>query len=573
MNSALVQHLIHSTLFAVLMGALAWSFRNNRASVRYWLWLLASAKFLIPFTFLVTLGSRIDWRPPVAIPEASRTVKADDPRFALRSEPAGRAVPGAGVASIGLPEVLLALWLGGFALHTGVWGTRWARTRRAARRATPLALAAPVPVLATRTRVEPGVFGILRPVLLMPEGLPARLSEPQLRAILLHEFCHIRRRDNLTAAIHMLAESIFWFHPLLWYIRGRLIEERERACDEHVLSETGAPDVYAEGILNVCRFYIASPLFCSSGVTGSNLKRRVQEIVTPREVLVLNAARKCMLALAGAAALAVPIVTGMSYAPRLHAQPAASPAAFEVASIKMNPPTERPAMEWSVLPGGRLSIKGFRLRGIISTAYHVPLQSIRLSGGPKWMNSDLFDIEAAAAAGSIPPGLSRMELEAKVYAMLRSLLEDRFKLVIRREVKEVPVYAIVVSKGGSKLRKANVDEDHCEDSKIPCHLISGGQGRGVHAKAASLPDITSFVENWSDRPIIDKTGLTGLYEIDTEGWIPIVGPVNLGSNEGASDPLRPTLSAVFDRLGLKMESQRAQVEYYVIESVEHPTAN
>jgi len=83
--------------------------------------------------------------------------------------------------------------------------------------------------------LEPGVVGWLRPILLLPADILKRLTPPQLEAVLAHELCHVRRRDNLTSAIHMLVEAIFWFHPLVWWISARLVEERERACDEDVL--------------------------------------------------------------------------------------------------------------------------------------------------------------------------------------------------------------------------------------------------------------------------------------------------------------------------------------------------
>jgi len=111
-------------------------------------------------------------------------------------------------------------------------------------------------------RLEPGVFGVREPVLLLPEGITDRLTAPQLEAIVAHEMCHVRRQDNLTAALHMVVEILFWFHPLVWWIRARLVAERERACDEEVLRATAKPAVYAEGILNVCKFYIESPLVC-----------------------------------------------------------------------------------------------------------------------------------------------------------------------------------------------------------------------------------------------------------------------------------------------------------------------
>src|SRR5262249_39720639 len=127
-----------------------------------------------------------------------------------------------------------------------------------------------VQMVCSSAAFEPGVVGILRPVLVLPSTIASHLDRAQLDAIVPHELCHVRRRDNLTAALHMLVESIFWFHPLVWWLGARLVEERERACDEEVVRLGNEPQVYAEGILHVCKTYIESPIACAAGVTGAN---------------------------------------------------------------------------------------------------------------------------------------------------------------------------------------------------------------------------------------------------------------------------------------------------------------
>jgi tetratricopeptide (TPR) repeat protein len=109
----------------------------------------------------------------------------------------------------------------------------------------------------------------------------------------------------------MIVEAVFWFHPLVWWIGVRLVDERERACDEEVLRLGNEPQVYAEGILNVCRIYLESPLRCVSGVTGSDLKKRIHAIVAGRVAPNLSFARKASLAIAAIAALAAPLVVGL----------------------------------------------------------------------------------------------------------------------------------------------------------------------------------------------------------------------------------------------------------------------
>src|SRR5207249_900085 len=133
--------------------------------------------------------------------------------------------------------------------------------------------------------------------LLVPAGIEDHLTPPQLEAVLAHEMCHVRRRDNLTATIHMLVEAVFWFHPLVWWIGARLVDERERACDEHVLRVFEEPQTYAAGILEVCKLYVESPLACVSGVTGSHLRKRIEDIMINRVGRTLNFARKAGLVL------------------------------------------------------------------------------------------------------------------------------------------------------------------------------------------------------------------------------------------------------------------------------------
>jgi hypothetical protein len=126
----------------------------------------------------------------------------------------------------------------------------------------------------------------------------------------------MKSRDNLAAALHMLVETFFWFHPLVWWIERRLVDERERACDEEVLRVVGEPEAYAQGILNVCKFYKQFPLACVSGVTGSNLKRRIEEIMTNRMIQRLGVGRTLLLAAACVAAIAAPIAFGMVRMPQ-----------------------------------------------------------------------------------------------------------------------------------------------------------------------------------------------------------------------------------------------------------------
>jgi TonB family protein len=172
----------------------------------------------------------------------------------------------------------------------------------------------------SQTSLEPGIFGIRRPLLLWPVGISQHLQDAHLEAILTHEAQHVRRRDNLAAAMHMVVEAIFWFHPLVWWLGARLVEERERACDEEVLRLGNQPEIYAESILKTCEFCVASPLACVSGVTGADLKLRIVRIMTQGSVDKLGFLKKLLLVVIGTGAVAAPIVVGLIKAPLATAQ-------------------------------------------------------------------------------------------------------------------------------------------------------------------------------------------------------------------------------------------------------------
>lgn len=306
MTAQILNHLWQSSLFAAAIWVLTLLFRNNTASVRHGLWLVASVKFLLPFSLFAALG-RITF---------THTVAASSMQALARIEPA--AMPFAAAAPVlatpaqPLPWTLAAAAIWGLGLLAILlfWLTRAARLRTIVATATPLAIDVPVSVRATLELMEPGLAGILRPVILIPESLTRKLSKPEIDAILAHELCHLRRRDNLAAMVHMLVEALFWFHPLVWYIGARLVEEREQACDEAVLEDGKRPLDYAEAILKVCRLYFRSPLPCASGVSGADLDRRITSIMMKRDIDDVDPHKILLLAGLGAFALMAPLAIG-----------------------------------------------------------------------------------------------------------------------------------------------------------------------------------------------------------------------------------------------------------------------
>ena len=318
MTPEIIAHLWQSTLFVSAAWLVTLALRTNQAQVRYWVWFTASAKFLLPFSLLIGLGTLLPHRTAAPIPTTWGAV-VEELSQPLALPPIAPHVNITGAQNHNYVAAIFALWACGFLAVAITWLLRWRRVQILRRSAQiinlPTTLQIPVPIMSAPDVLEPGIYGLLRPVLLLPDGIAERLTQSQLDAILAHEFCHVRRKDNLTATIHMAVQAIFWFHPLTWWIGTRLVDERERACDEEVLRQGCQPNVYAESILTVCKLYLESPLTCVSGVTGSDLKKRIEEIMRNRTTVGLNLVKKLFLAVAAMTVLIVPIVVGILTAP------------------------------------------------------------------------------------------------------------------------------------------------------------------------------------------------------------------------------------------------------------------
>jgi uncharacterized protein (TIGR03435 family) len=329
--SAVVNHLWQSTAVALIAWLLTWMLRSNQARTRYWVWMIASVKFLLPFSLLIAAGEslRSVIAPPVrsaALAVVMEQLAQPFPQAVASSSahPIATAPVAAGYIRDLLPFMLVMVWLIGFLVAAFSWALKWWQIRSMVRFSSQMTTPAQIPAFATEQALEPGVFGILRPVLLLPVSLVDRLSPPQLNAVIAHEMCHVRRRDNLTAAIHMVIQAVFWFYPPVSWIGARLMEERERACDEAVLQSGNQAEMYAETILNVCKFYVESPLACISGITGSDLKRRILRIMTEQVAGKLDFSRKLLLGTTAIVAIAAPIIFGLVNMTQVQAQSAAT---------------------------------------------------------------------------------------------------------------------------------------------------------------------------------------------------------------------------------------------------------
>ena len=221
--------------------------------------------------------------------------------------------------------------------------------------------------------------------------------------------------------------------------------------------------------------------------------------------------------------------------------------AFEVASVK---PIGGFVNARGNVSGPRITLSGYALEGLIMDAYGV--ESWQLSGGPAWRDTEPFEIIAKAPGDASPTPVQARE-------MLRSLLEERFKLKVHRETKEGPLYALVVEKNGPKLRKSTGSD---------FSYSAGGLGGAVKLsyKKVSMNFFARQVASQAQlgRPVVDRTGLAGDWDFE------------LTFVQGAAPPnseLPGLFTALREQLGLKLESQKGPVEKLIIDRAEKPSAN
>jgi bla regulator protein BlaR1 len=232
------------------------------------------------------------------------------------------------------------------------------------------------------------------------------------------------------------------------------------------------------------------------------------------------------------------------------AQSSATQLKFEIASVKPSAP-DAPGMFIRYLPGGGLRITGATLQNLISMAYDV--RAFQISGGPKWIDNDRFDINARLTTSDAPhPTLTRQD-QSKAAEGLRNLLADRFQLTLHPETTEQPVFALVVAKAGSKLQELTESESFIRR-----------MGRGsIKGQAVALRLLVLNLAGELGRTVIDKTGLTGKYSFELK-WDPSIAP----------DPSEPSLfTALQEQLGLRLESQRGEVTVLVVDRAQKPAAN
>jgi uncharacterized protein (TIGR03435 family) len=447
--------------------------------------------------------------------------------------------------------------------------------RRAAISAIPLpAIPRHADLLISPDIVSPMAVGFLRPAIVLPESLLEDLSEPEREHVLLHESAHLAKYDDWSNLAMRLLAGALALHPVAIWILWRIEREREMACDDWVVARTGAARPYAASLAHLFELrrarrgeILASGLFGSRSRIGDRIEMLLRRgrTFSPRASVTGIVASTVVLG---------SLVLIGSLTPRwiAFAQQAPRPS-FEVASIKRN----TSGGDWDTHTGPPESA-GFRannmtLKMLIKIAYRV--KDAQISGGPGWIDSDRYDIAAKPAENNVSAERSRL--------MLQALLEERFRLALRRETRTIPVYALIANSGGLQLPKSThtscvefpagsppTPSAPSQAPSIPCggfvtgpNLLEGGN--------ISMSEFVDVLGNMLDRPVVDKTGFSGTFTVRLD--------FNSEGIFGRHDDSNPDLSkpsifaAIQEQLGLKLEAQRSSAEVLVIDHAEKPDAN
>ncbi|MCL4851422.1 MAG: TIGR03435 family protein [Bryobacteraceae bacterium] len=458
----------------------------------------------------------------------------------------------------------------------------------------------------------PITVGWWRPVIVLPMTW-TKWTKRELDAVLQHERSHVRRRDPLVQWLAALNRCIFWFHPLAWWLEHKLSVLAEETCDAAVIASGHDPRDYSEYLIHQARAVErAGARIAVSGaaIAGGILSHRIQRLIdgspTPtvsrsRAILgsllcifVIATFTACQLGRAGTPA------TGQN-APKLE---------FEVASVKASADPARRSQDLrsgqlkfgTRMYGNRAEYNYMSLRQLIADAYQVrPFQVVC----PDWLLTERFDIVAKM------PAASRKE-DAPL--MLQSLLADRFKLAVHRESREEDVMALVVGKEGPNLVEspsATAEELPQETAPFTNRKRDGSSSTSfmmgevsvrftidqatssVHWEAsrmamADLAHLLMRADLGNGRPVVDRAGLRGSYEVALDIPMTLIGGMtstekgSISSAGGwearpadvASDPGSRRMMRSLKSLGLELKKMKAPVERLVVDHVEKkPTEN
>lgn len=249
--------------------------------------------------------------------------------------------------------------------------------------------------------------------------------------------------------------------------------------------------------------------------------------------------------------------------------------AQEFAKLVITPSAtgERTSGALRILSNGHIAGHSIPVVELVSLAYDVPVNpSPRLSSLPEWTAERRFDIEAKALT-SFQSSSDNAEKQAQqVQQVVRRLLADGFGLVLKARNERTPVYALVAKKTGVKLTTAHANDCIFDTSPEGCHSFAPGFGHPLDARAVSMSDLAQYLENWTDLPVVNRTAVSGLYQMHSQGWKPMILPPPPPGVAASGDEFAnlPSLSAVLEKLGLELRREDESVSLYTVEHIREP---
>lgn len=296
----IINHLWQSTLFLLLAMISITALKKSPAKGRYTVWLLASAKFALPLSMFAAFGQWLDigsFLPHTVITEPQLYNSAGLVEI-VSTYGTGAQVPILETAPTHneIYYLLTLVWMIGCFGLFALWGKRSRlfrailtggsipassrETKLLRRLQRRLGLTSQVNLIISDSVAEPVVWGVWRPTIIIPPGLSKNLTKAEFESILIHELSHIANKDNLICILQMTLCCLLWFHPLVWLVKRRILEERERVCDETVIQHGSKSRIYATGLLKVVRFGLHSQQSAGlASATGADLRKRLELIM------------------------------------------------------------------------------------------------------------------------------------------------------------------------------------------------------------------------------------------------------------------------------------------------------
>jgi uncharacterized protein (TIGR03435 family) len=425
----------------------------------------------------------------------------------------------------------------------------------------------------------PTVIGWLKPVVLLPVAAMANLTPAQVEAILAHELAHVRRLDGLVNLLQIGAETMLFYHPAVWWVSSRIRTEREHCCDEIATSICSDAITYAEALVELERWRTDTAALALTATGGALLVRVRRILGLPSDDATRSSA---IVTLAGIIAIILCVAGANYYLRAAQDQPLA-------------PIDPDDAAAWQIVfshDDSQMRFIGFRGRDLVRFAYQIP--SARVVGGPSWMDEEILRLVVA---------LDHSPSADEMPDVVRRVLEDRLHLQTHIEQRNFPVRALVLANANGTLGPNLVaSTTDCFDfdewvasgqpprqlpPAVPRQPVCGEERHGTpighHSYIAiTMPQLAEelrHADSWltaagrRPRDTVDRTGLTGRYDVDFESLVPAAAlmaryPILTNVFEPLGYP--PLPRALENQLGLRLVETEAPFDVIIIDSAERP---